>query len=113
MIARTVVALAPSLAVSAGLHAATLTVNGSGSADYTTIQAAVNAAASGDTISVAPGTYAPFSFGGKAIVVESAAGAAATTIDASGQSTSAVRSEERRVGKECRRLCRSRWSPYH
>jgi uncharacterized protein (DUF1800 family) len=24
-----------------------------------------------------------------------------------------VRSEERRVGKECRRLCRSRWSPYH
>jgi branched-chain amino acid transport system substrate-binding protein len=25
----------------------------------------------------------------------------------------ATRSEERRVGKECRRLCRSRWSPYH
>ena len=25
----------------------------------------------------------------------------------------AVRSEERRVGKECLRLCRSRWSPYH
>jgi tryptophan synthase beta chain len=23
------------------------------------------------------------------------------------------RSEERRVGKECRRLCRSRWSPDH
>ena len=23
------------------------------------------------------------------------------------------RSEERRVGKECTRLCRSRWSPYH
>ena len=23
------------------------------------------------------------------------------------------RSEERRVGKECFRLCRSRWSPYH
>ena len=23
------------------------------------------------------------------------------------------RSEERRVGKECRSLCRSRWSPYH
>ena len=21
--------------------------------------------------------------------------------------------EERRVGKECRALCRSRWSPYH
>ena len=25
----------------------------------------------------------------------------------------ANRSEERRVGKECLRLCRSRWSPYH
>ena len=24
-----------------------------------------------------------------------------------------VRSEERRVGKDCLRLCRSRWSPYH
>src|SRR3546814_2039165 len=26
---------------------------------------------------------------------------------------SAARSEERRVGKECVRTCRSRWSPYH
>ena len=25
----------------------------------------------------------------------------------------ARRSEERRVGKECVSLCRSRWSPYH
>ena len=24
-----------------------------------------------------------------------------------------LRSEERRVGKECDALCRSRWSPYH
>ena len=24
-----------------------------------------------------------------------------------------VRSEERRVGKECHTTCRSRWSPYH
>ena len=24
-----------------------------------------------------------------------------------------IRSEERRVGKECALLCRSRWSPYH
>src|SRR3546814_8662127 len=27
--------------------------------------------------------------------------------------THAVRSEERRVGKECVSTCRSRWSPYH
>ena len=25
----------------------------------------------------------------------------------------AARSEERRVGKECHSVCRSRWSPYH
>ena len=25
----------------------------------------------------------------------------------------ALRSEERRVGKECQVRCRSRWSPYH
>ena len=28
-------------------------------------------------------------------------------------SVSGARSEERRVGKECRTVCRSRWSPYH
>src|SRR3546814_5325672 len=27
--------------------------------------------------------------------------------------SSVVRSEERRVGKECVSTCRSRWSPYH
>ena len=26
---------------------------------------------------------------------------------------SSTRSEERRVGKECASMCRSRWSPYH
>ena len=29
------------------------------------------------------------------------------------EETAEARSEERRVGKECVRLCRSRWSPYH
>src|SRR3546814_13768453 len=29
------------------------------------------------------------------------------------ESRSAMRSEERRVGKECVSTCRSRWSPYH
>ena len=31
----------------------------------------------------------------------------------SSHSSALTRSEERRVGKECLRLCRSRWSPYH
>ena len=30
-----------------------------------------------------------------------------------GFAIASTRSEERRVGKECLRLCRSRWSPYH
>ena len=36
-----------------------------------------------------------------------------TAIDAPRSASAPVRSEERRVGKECERLCRSRWSPYH
>src|SRR3546814_5529614 len=30
-----------------------------------------------------------------------------------GHYNGAIRSEERRVGKECVSTCRSRWSPYH
>jgi threonine synthase len=36
-----------------------------------------------------------------------------TIVGATSGDTGSARSEERRVGKECRRLCRSRWSPYH
>jgi LmbE family N-acetylglucosaminyl deacetylase len=32
---------------------------------------------------------------------------------AEGATNAKVRSEERRVGKECMPVCRSRWSPYH
>ena len=35
------------------------------------------------------------------------------TIKDKQQLVETIRSEERRVGKECLRLCRSRWSPYH
>ena len=31
----------------------------------------------------------------------------------SAKALSRLRSEERRVGKECNGQCRSRWSPYH
>src|SRR3546814_12214613 len=37
----------------------------------------------------------------------------ALSLGISGQKDAAIRSEERRVGKECVRTCRSRWSPYH
>jgi purine-binding chemotaxis protein CheW len=45
-----------------------------------------------------------------ALVVDEAIDLAPGTEDATAEP---LRSEERRVGKECRRLCRSRWSPYH
>ena len=38
------------------------------------------------------------------------------SLDAVGESaekSTETRSEERRVGKECASMCRSRWSPYH
>ena len=40
-------------------------------------------------------------------------GAAATVSIGTVTTGAAGRSEERRVGKECEDLCRSRWSPYH
>jgi hypothetical protein len=38
---------------------------------------------------------------------------ATTTVTFVGGELIVQRSEERRVGKECDPLCRSRWSPYH
>ncbi|MDY7109682.1 MAG: right-handed parallel beta-helix repeat-containing protein, partial [Planctomycetota bacterium] len=53
--------------------------------DYRTIQEAIDAAAGGDEIIVAPGTYAErINFLGKAIWLHSAVGADATIIDGSG-----------------------------
>ena len=34
-------------------------------------------------------------------------------LDMIGRNAGGLRSEERRVGKECMPVCRSRWSPYH
>jgi hypothetical protein len=74
------VALLASL-VAVPLHAGTLTVPGSAP----TIQGAIVLASSGDTILVAPGTYAEHvDLLGKRLVIESTGGAAVTIIDAGG-----------------------------
>jgi hypothetical protein len=59
--------------------------------DSNTIQAAIDVAADGDEIEVAPGTYLEaIDFGGKAVRLYSSGGPAVTTIDASGLHSSVV-----------------------
>lgn len=66
-------------------HAATHIVAPDGSGDFTTIQAAIQASASGDEIIVQPGTYVEnLNFQGKNLIVRGAAGATSTTLDGGG-----------------------------
>ena len=64
---------------------ATLSVSADGSATHTTIQDAIDAATSGDTISVAAGEYYdPFDFSGKSLTIVGA-GTESTLIDGRGE----------------------------
>ena len=74
---------------SAAIGQITYLVDDDAPADFSTIQAAINAAGTGDTIIVKDGTYTgdgnrDLDFGGKGIALCSQNGAAATTIDCQG-----------------------------
>jgi MYXO-CTERM domain-containing protein len=67
--------------------AATITVNADGSGDYSSVQSAVDAASSGDTIQVASGTYVEnVSVSTKTLYIEGS-GVGATVIEGDGSST--------------------------
>ncbi len=71
--------------------AATLAVEADGSGDYTSIQAAINAANEGDTVAVGPGTYSEaIEVASKTVTIASTDGASATTLDATGRASSAI-----------------------
>src|SRR5262245_18088838 len=73
--------LMTALAGSAGEHAGRAASVLHVPQDYATIQAAIAAAGSGDTVCVSPGAYTgPIDNSSKAITVESTGGAAVTTI---------------------------------
>lgn len=71
--------------------AGNLRVAADGSGDFTTISAAIEAAARGATVSVAPGTYRErIDFGGRSVRVESTDGPEVTFLDAQGDGPNIV-----------------------
>jgi pectin methylesterase-like acyl-CoA thioesterase len=81
------------LAFAGTLAGATLHVDLVGGGDFTSIQAAINAAISGvDQIEVAPGTYTEaINFNGKAVRLYGSGGPAVTMIDGGGGECTVVR----------------------
>jgi predicted outer membrane repeat protein len=85
VIATVVAALLPTVLAAAFAHATTITVASDGSGMFTQIQVGLDAASSGDTVSVAAGNYEgpenrDLDFGGKAITLIGPAGWNATRI---------------------------------
>ena len=95
--------------VTAGEASAVQSVAGAASAVLTPLgeASAVQAVAGAASAGLTPA--------GEASAVQAVAGAGVAELVTAGDAvtTNTTRSEERRVGKECRALCRSRWSPYH
>src|SRR5262245_39846206 len=60
--------------------------------DFTTIQAAVNAAADGDMVLVKSGTYADFTVSAKSLVIEADAGSSIQFVPSSSYATATLKS---------------------
>ena len=83
-----------------------------GAVDLGALRPASKPAPAGPAASTAPPAPNP-SLGGAPPAVLEVTEANFQTAVLEASMTTPVRSEERRVGKECRTVCRSRWSPYH
>jgi len=73
-------------------------------ADFPTIQQAIDAAASNDTILVAPGAYGAINLLGKKLIIEGTGGAAVTTLDAGGAGSVVTASSTEPLGTTLRGL---------
>src|SRR3546814_14534927 len=100
----------------------TLTIRLPSGADADAVMAAVvveaaELASPGDAVVLAPAAASLDMFASYGHRGDSFAAAVAALpdpfTDSPGQAGNLLRSEERRVGKECVSTCRSRWSPYH
>src|SRR3546814_14970061 len=94
-------------ALESGVHRASIAAVGAGQADLCAVDCVTHALLQ---------MHAPAALSGTRVLMRSPPAPGlpyVTNAKASDDLVDALRSEERRVGKECVSTCRSRWSPYN